>query len=97
MPIEAHCIANTSSKHFRPGPIRFHTVDKRVTIFVGLANVARCTYGDVQQPVRTESHKLPAVVAILWKLIIDSHRFRRIITQAGLDIVVPQYTVYLGN
>jgi hypothetical protein len=51
MPVEADRITNTPSKYLTPGSVGFQTADKGVTIFVGLAYIARRPHWDIQQPV----------------------------------------------
>src|SRR5258708_28171938 len=96
MPVEAHGIADTPGKYLRPCSVCFQTADKRVTIFVGFAYIARRPHWDIQQAVGTKSYKFPSVVAILWKLVVDCDRLRGI-RKMGLDIIVPQYAIYFGD
>src|SRR5215510_6199350 len=89
MPVETHGIADTSSKYLRRRSVRLHAADKRVTILVGLTYIARRSYGNVEQPVGAKSDKLPSVMAVLWKLVIDRDRLWGI-GETGLDIIVAE-------
>src|SRR5262245_885252 len=77
MPVETHGIANAPSKYLRRRSVRLQAADKRVTILVALTYVARRSYGDVEQPVGAKGDKLPSVMTVFWKLIVDRGRLRR--------------------
>src|SRR5215470_13716469 len=89
MPVETHGIADTSSKYLWCRSVRFQATDERVTILVGLTYIARRSYGDIEQPVGAKSDKLPSVMAVLWKLVIDRDRLWEI-GETGLNIVVAE-------
>jgi hypothetical protein len=67
MSIETHRVANAASEDFEAAAVRFHPFDQRVTIRIGLANIARRAHRHIEPTVGTEGNKLPAVVLIGWE------------------------------
>ena len=96
MPVKPDGIADTRGVNVPFPVLQVDPQDRRITGIAAFADITGRAHRHIQPPVGTEGDELPSVPAVGGKIVINDHRFRRIV-QPLLDIVVAQDPIHLGD